>query len=239
MSALQTIFDKYVELRLNGQELESVYADLQSEVLAKLNKEERSQLSGDCESWERNRTQVNLSEAQREALKRTALTNITMKIVFCQNCDSPNADGFIRCQVCNEPLAVEVAQARTTTGITGQGRGSLYERDSQLILKIASSNEQLKIQPQISPTGLKIGRSSGNFSADVDLNPFEGGSYGVSRSHATIRFDRDNHRLIIIDAGSTNGTFVNGIKLPPNMESTISDGDELKLGKMCFRVKIK
>lgn len=239
MTAFQTIFDKYVEMRLNGIEQKTVFDALRDDVITQLNREDRSRLSGDCEKWERNRTQVNLSEAQREALKRAALTNITMKIIFCPSCDSPNADGFTRCQVCDEPLAVEVVQSHTTTGNLGSKQGALYNKDSHLILKIETSIEQLQLQPQISPIGLKIGRSSGNFSADVDLDPFMGGEYGVSRSHAVIRFDKDNQRLIIIDVGSTNGTFVNGVKLPRDMESTLSDGDELKLGKMCFRVKIR
>lgn len=239
MSALDTIFDKYITLRLNGQDLQVVYDDLRDEVLKKLNREERSRLSGLCEKWERDRTQNSLTPEQHEALKRARLTNITIKITFCPVCDTPNAEGFTRCQVCNEPLAVEVTQSNGTTGVASENRGSLYERHSQVVLKIATSNEKLSLQPQISPNGLTIGRSSRNFSADVDLDPFEGGAYGVSRSHAIIRFDKENNRLVITDAGSTNGTFVNGVKLPKGMESTISDGDEIKLGRMCFRVKIR
>ncbi len=238
MTATETLFEKYIELRQNGDDIKSVQQKLRADVLQALNREQRNRLAKDCLRWERDRTMVQLTPEQEAKVKQATLTT-TIKIRFCSACDSPNADGFTLCQVCNEPLAVEVDQSQETTAVATMDSGSHYDNHSQVVLKIAHTKEQLRLQPQISPTGLKIGRSSTNFSADVDLDPFEGGRYGVSRSHAIIRFDKDNNRLIIVDTGSTNGTFLNGVKLPKHMESTLSNGDELKLGKMCFRVKIK
>lgn len=239
MTTAENLFEKYVEMRLNGSDIELAQNKLRADVVKRLNREQRNQLAKDCTRWERDQTQIQLTPEQEEAVKRAALTNITIKIRFCSSCDSPNSDGFTLCQVCNEPLAVEVDEAQETTDLKQPNGGSLYEQHSQVIFKLATTNEQLRLQPQISPIGLKIGRSSSNISTDVDLNPFDGGNYGVSRNHAILRYDKDNSRLVIIDVGSTNGTFLNGVKLPENMESTLSDGDELKLGKMCFHVKIK
>ena len=234
----ETLFEKYVEMRQSGNDIESVQQKLRAEVIQGLNRDQRNRLAKDCLRWERDRTIVQLTPEQEKAVQQATLTT-TVKIRFCSACDSPNADGFTLCQVCNEPLAVEIDETQETTAVALMGSHTYYDSQSQVVLKIAHTKEQLRLQPQISPTGLKIGRSSTNFSADVDLDPFEGGSYGVSRGHAIIRFDKDNQRLIIVDTGSTNGTFLNGVKLPKHMESTLSNGDELKLGKMCFRVKIK
>ncbi len=54
----------------------------------------------------------------------------------------------------------------------------------------------------------------------------------VSRKHCEL-FEQDG-RLIVKDLGSSNGTFVNGEKVEG--EQTLSDGDELSIGSVTFRV---
>jgi hypothetical protein len=54
----------------------------------------------------------------------------------------------------------------------------------------------------------------------------------VSRYHAEIRETRD--RLEIVDLGSTNGTFVNGVRLTPNQAHPLRAGDEIKIGNTKF-----
>jgi len=239
MVTIDAIFEQYTDMRLRGKDLETVFADLRDTVVNNLTREERNTLSAQCDRWERDRTLPDLTHIQREALRRAQISNITLKITFCPSCDTPNAEGFTRCQVCDEPLAVEHVQSKGTTGII-EKKGVMFERESQLILRVVSSNDRLVLQPQISPTGITIGRNTdGVASCDVDLGPFSGGDYGVSRTHATIRFDRVQHRLTLIDNRSTNGTFINGVKVPPNMESTLADGDELKLARMIFKVRFK
>lgn len=240
MVTIDNLFELYIQMRLNGKDIEAVYAALRDDVISKLNREERNTLSVRCDRWEKDRTQPDLSHIQREALRRAKISNITLKITFCPACDTPNAEGFTRCQVCNEPLAVEHTQSRGTTAIISEKKGGVFERDSQLILRVENSNDRLALQPQISPTGIKIGRNSGGKSfCDVDLGPFGGADYGVSRVHAIIRFERNHHRLVLIDNKSTNGTYINGIKVPPGRESTLADGDELKLARMVFRIRFK
>lgn len=238
MLTIESLFEKYINLRLRGQDIDAVYSKMQDEVINNLNREERNTLATRCDGWEKDRTQPDLSYIQKEAQKRTQLSNITLKITFCPACDAPNAEGFTRCQVCDEPLAVAHVQKKGTTGIVGQ-KGAKFERENKLILKVVASNDRLVLQPQISPTGITLGRKTARASCDVDLNPFGGGDYGVSRIHAIIRFERALNRLIIVDNGSTNGTFLNGVRIAPNMDSVISDGDELKLARMVFRVKFK
>ena len=81
--------------------------------------------------WEKDRTQPDLSYIQKEALKRAQLTNITLKITFCPACDTPNAEGFTRCQVCDAPLAVSsIFRNREQPELSGK-EAQHFERDNQ------------------------------------------------------------------------------------------------------------
>lgn len=63
---------------------------------------------------------------------------------------------------------------------------------------------------------------------DVDLTPFGGTTSGVSRRHALLRFNGNG--WTITDLSSTNGTYVNTIKLQPNAPTPLSDQAKLRLG---------
>lgn len=58
-----------------------------------------------------------------------------------------------------------------------------------------------------------------------DKNEFSLTDVNVSRLHAGIEYRR--HRHVLRDAGSLNGTLVNGI---PVVESVLQDGDEIRMG---------
>lgn len=55
---------------------------------------------------------------------------------------------------------------------------------------------------------------------------------GISRRH--VRFFRDGNRICMTDLNSTNGTFLNGLRLEPNMTEVLEPGDEIRLGKLKF-----
>jgi serine phosphatase RsbU (regulator of sigma subunit) len=54
----------------------------------------------------------------------------------------------------------------------------------------------------------------------------------VSRYHA--RFDHDGSRWRVADLGSRWGTFVNGVRLGPNVEMPLSDGDLIRITPWTF-----
>lgn len=72
-------------------------------------------------------------------------------------------------------------------------------------------------------------------SPHVDLEPYGGTEKGVSRRHATII--RRDGSLNIVDAGSHNGTFLNGQRLVANQPRILRDGDDIRLGFLVLRVK--
>ena len=53
-----------------------------------------------------------------------------------------------------------------------------------------------------------------------------------SRTHALIRLE--GNALTLIDLGSKNGTFVNGVQLDPNVGLSLRAGDDLRFGDQNF-----
>ena len=56
----------------------------------------------------------------------------------------------------------------------------------------------------------------------------------VSRNHAEFIPDHDG-QFSLTDLGSSNGTFINGIQLPPSTPRLLSGGDEIRIGQNTFR----
>jgi two-component system, cell cycle response regulator len=70
--------------------------------------------------------------------------------------------------------------------------------------------------------GTTLGRSAENAFQLIDLT--------VSRRHAFLSVDPAG-RLTITDEGSTNGTFVNGQRIPAHEPARLGDGDRIQLGR--------
>lgn len=56
----------------------------------------------------------------------------------------------------------------------------------------------------------------------------------ISRVHT--RFCFKNGNMVIVDMNSTNGTFLNGVKLVPNQDSILKSGDLIRMADEEFRV---
>jgi hypothetical protein len=67
-------------------------------------------------------------------------------------------------------------------------------------------------------------------SISLDLTPYGGMQSGVSRRHAVILIYQDMH--ILQDLGSTNGTWLNAVRLPPNSSHMLKNGDMIQLGQV-------
>jgi hypothetical protein len=72
---------------------------------------------------------------------------------------------------------------------------------------------------------------------DIDLSPYQAYASGVSRLHAVIKREADH--VLLMDLGSSNGTFINGKRLNPNVETMLGNGDVIALGKLKIQVLLK
>jgi len=88
-------------------------------------------------------------------------------------------------------------------------------------------------------TELTIGRADrlNQVFPDIDLAPHDGAAQGVSRVHAWLH--QRGGAWVAEDAGSTNGTFLNGRRIAVGEETLLREGDELRCGqlKLTFRSK--
>jgi pSer/pThr/pTyr-binding forkhead associated (FHA) protein len=111
--------------------------------------------------------------------------------------------------------------------ISDHAWGSLHLMDIGQILPLAEREE------------FTLGRISEGqpIMPDLDLSPYQAYANGVSRMHALLK--RDGKRVILMDLGSANGTYVNGKRLTANVERLLSHGDVVALGKFKFQILIK
>lgn len=58
----------------------------------------------------------------------------------------------------------------------------------------------------------------------------------VSRHHARIECRGD--RYVLFDEGSSNGTYVNGVRISRNVPKSLRPGDELSIGASAFRLEV-
>lgn len=167
-------------------------------------------------------------------------------MIICTNCQYKNVSGAVFCAECGAQLdGVEtlVTQAITDEQIEEElkkrsGRPdpvsvpsnswiSLHLMDSGKILPLASRNE------------FTLGRLSEGqpIMPDIDLTPYQAYASGVSRLHAVVK--REDTRVAVMDLGSSNGTYVNGRRLNPHTEESLSHGDIVALGKLKIQILLR
>jgi serine/threonine protein kinase len=94
----------------------------------------------------------------------------------------------------------------------------LLIRDKNVTLSLPAKDE------------LIIGRTYGNSTADVDLEPHDASKFGVSRRHA--RLMHQGNTWLIEDLNSLNGTFVNNKEVKAGQPVPLEEGDSIRLSQM-------
>lgn len=160
-------------------------------------------------------------------------------MIVCPNCKHQEADGSIFCSECGMQLIQytpgETQRFNTPTGELGIAPKPDAPAPSPawISLHLLDSGQILPVSDRVEFT---MGRVSENqpIMPDVDLSPFKAFDNGVSRLHAVIRNNSGN--IIIMDLGSSNGTYINGTRIVPNIEQPLRHGDIVALGKLKMQV---
>ena len=71
---------------------------------------------------------------------------------------------------------------------------------------------------------------------DLDIGFYDPEGY-ISRNHARITVAQ--RRYQITDLGSSNGTFVNEQQLTPNVPRLLSNGDQIRLGRVVLALRMR
>ncbi len=167
-------------------------------------------------------------------------------MIVCSNCKHINLVGAVFCAECGAQLAKKDSQ--TTQTITQKGEGeakpasatetfsSFNDDESWATLHLLDTGQAFPLSARNEFT---IGRVSPGqpITPDIDLSPYRAYDAGVSRLHAVIK--KDGSRLLFMDLGSSNGSFINGKRLVPNVAQTLQHGDIVALGKMKMQILIR
>jgi LysM repeat protein len=169
-------------------------------------------------------------------------------MIECPNCRHKELPGTLFCSECGTQLtgASDFSTLTIQRGLTGQldevikkvpqtaepptsitATVSLYIMDSGQILPLESRTE------------FTLGRSAEGqpILPDIDLAPYRGYEYGVSRLHASITLG--GQQILATDLGSANGTRLNGQKIPPHKPYPVNHGDILTLGKLKIQLLVR
>ena len=81
-----------------------------------------------------------------------------------------------------------------------------------------------------------LGREDGSFSVDLDLTEFGPEVKGVSRRHAELKVIEG--KLYLLDLNSSNGTYIEGDRVPPDKLVEIKNGTVVVLGALTLMIRI-
>ena len=161
--------------------------------------------------------------------------------MICAECGHENPPGVLVCENCGEDiydlLLGEAATKKLDRKSTRELQLDEPSSSRPVLLYIGGAAQPLSINRL---NNLVIGRlDPGDDSklVDVDLSAFHAQEMGVSRKHARLNARQDPP--VLIDLGSSNGTFVNGQRLEPEQPQSLDSGDEVKLGRLVTRVYYK
>jgi hypothetical protein len=167
-------------------------------------------------------------------------------MIICPNCQHKEMSGAIYCSKCGAQLIdMTVATHKIHTAETRQevNRGTdrkipppPRQLQSWISLNMIESGQ---ILPLADRNEFTLGRSAEGqpIVPDVDLSPYNAYANGVSRLHAVIKLIKD--QIVLVDLGSSNGTYLNGNRLSPYVETSVAHGDVVYLGKLKIQLLIE
>ena len=101
----------------------------------------------------------------------------------------------------------------------------VLDEEGSAELALFSRNLDKTVRISLKELPVTIGKMEG--CVDVVLS-----DPSISRMHC--RIEDSNGKVAIRDLGSTNGSFRNGLRLMPQGKAFIEEGDEIRIGRVCF-----
>ena len=162
-------------------------------------------------------------------------------MIDCRTCQHGNVTGAVFCAECGEALGGDdlLTPAITDEHVTEELRKKAPRPEpaapvySWLSLHFMGSG---KIVPLASRNEFILGRLSEDspILPDVDLTPYRASTAGVSRLHAVVK--REANKAMVMDLGSSNGTYINGRRIRPDVDVPLSHQDIIALGTLQIQV---
>ena len=159
---------------------------------------------------------------------------------FCPSCKLKNDVSATACIYCGVPFEIASGGSTTTTQMPAVNSRPTVENDGlidQFVREIPDNGMAIYRADFMYPFTVRqdkdfvIGRKAeGVPDGLVDLAPLEGYITGVSKQHVRIQGAGNGYQ--ITDLGSTNGTWVNGIRLTSNQPVVLPNAARVRLGRM-------
>lgn len=163
-------------------------------------------------------------------------------MIRCRDCGASQHEGTLYCSECGRNLLQDAKQETDVLPFSEFAHkppppplSELEPDDTQETKKITfvipSSRHRHTI---ILTKQIQIGRAFDDPTTNLDLTEDNGIELGVSRLHATLH--GSSKGIVIMDLGSTNGTFLNNHHLPINKPYPLQSGDELRFGELLVHI---
>ena len=163
-----------------------------------------------------------------------------MTELLCQECNEPYKVGALYCSECGsrlfsdnyETLVGELAVPAQPKPIT-EPRDEPQVLAGMVVFLVLSSDRRVEIPAN---GEIQIGREDPNrdIHPHLDLTADDGAALGVSRLHASLQSTENG--VMLVDLGSTNGTYLREESLTPHEPSPIRNGDVFQLGHLQVQV---
>lgn len=178
--------------------------------------------------------------------------------MICEVCQQEQSGTQQVCSNCGSPLpvpTVAIDQAMVDSAVGKEARFGSVNFDSDLEISLMSEHGKTLIQ-LARDQSLVIGRGNQLVTKEIGSEPailvsqeqatqsdktnllvrlpqntFQS---GVSRQHVLVQ--HEGHLLTVTDLNSTNGSWLNGIRLIPHQKRLLRNGDILVLGKFQIQV---
>ncbi|MEO8609287.1 MAG: FHA domain-containing protein [Chloroflexota bacterium] len=261
---MQDIYTEYSRMRQNGMDAKSVLNTLRGHIAA-LSKPQREELANRLRAWESRPVpapQASQPAAQPEITKLKAIKPLKpiaaqphnmapaapapevkeVSWVICTQCGKSNQKHEVFCYSCGQLLESGRATNETRNfNDVGALDSEYFGMESVLALRVRGSTDPYEIRLQKADHEVILGRvtSSSAMAPDIDLGTKQGADLGVSRLHLSIRYDAENHAVLVSDLGSANGSFINGQRMLAKEVRVLRHGDELRLGKLVLSVSFR
>ena len=167
-------------------------------------------------------------------------------MIICPNCQYKEMSGAIDCSKCGAQL---IDMTFVTHRISTAEAHREAQRDIGRIQPFPPAHvrswislnmiERGQILPLANRSEFTLGRSAEGQSIvpDVDLSSLNAYDNGVSRLHAILKLFEE--QIVIMDLGSSNGTYLNGSRLTPYVDTPVAHGDVIHLGKLKIQLLIE
>lgn len=162
-------------------------------------------------------------------------------MITCRECGHTEFSGSLFCSECGASLlelggevaVLDAPRAPKPPPLVGQTVNTA-ELPKMLMVLIPLSSQRIALP--LNKGRLVVGRGTAGQDDPpaLDMNLYHGAEFGVSRTHAVIQMTEQG--IIITDLNSTNGTFLNNFRLPPDLPYPLQNGDEVQFGSLLVHI---